>query len=40
VPLGEAGEPQQLTVIEKQVDGDVDLRPIMPVVFTMLEVSS
>ena len=40
LPLGEPGEQQQLTVIEKQIDGDVDLRPIMPVVFTTLEVSS
>jgi protein-L-isoaspartate(D-aspartate) O-methyltransferase len=38
LPVGPKDSPQQLTIVEKLKSGDVDVRPVMPVVFTMLEV--
>lgn len=38
LPVGARDAAQQLTVVEKDRSGDVDMREVMPVVFTMLEV--
>lgn len=37
IPIGPDGEVQQLSVVEKQADGDTTTREIMPVRFTQLE---
>jgi protein-L-isoaspartate(D-aspartate) O-methyltransferase len=40
LPVGGKEAGQQLTVVEKLADGEIETRAIMPVVFTMLEVTS
>jgi protein-L-isoaspartate(D-aspartate) O-methyltransferase len=40
LPVGGKDAPQQLTVMEKRANGEIQTRPVMPVVFTMLEVTS
>ncbi len=37
IPLGPAGGPQVLTVVEKRADGRISRRPILPVIFSPLQ---
>lgn len=40
LPVGAKDAPQQLTVLEKGASGEIQTRAVIPVVFTMLEVTS